>query len=369
MADNPLPPYVHTDWHQYDLAGIWRQVEPENDYFTRLQAGAWSRTFDLLDAHRARLETLFDGLAKVWPPIAGSASEAYLIQLRDLIGSVSYTSHDASGNALALNSIADELMSARTRVATIHRQTSPPYDRDRPNHDAATAMTECDKATYDYGTLLRAPEPYAPPWFTHSGSKMDGRVGADITPSGSPTTYEHGADTTIPASSVAGVVSPGRSPADPVLTGAPSPASVSPAPANGPSHAESIAMGSDPKGGTWLQPPASLIGPYQTRTWTRTEDLRRPALPPEVGESQEHQGAPAKRSAFEEEATGSRQGNHHAVVPAGAPGGSGSSRHRRRSSGAAYTEWEVARGVPPVLKPPPEPNDFDPGPSVWGIDR
>ena len=56
MAENPLPPYVHTEWNHYDLPAIWQQIQPEDDYFTRLQERAWNRTYDLLDAHRAKLK-------------------------------------------------------------------------------------------------------------------------------------------------------------------------------------------------------------------------------------------------------------------------------------------------------------------------
>jgi hypothetical protein len=45
---------------------------------------------------------------------------------------------------------------------------------------------------------------------------------------------------------------------------------------------------------------------------------------------------------------------------------SGQDRRGRRSE--SYVEWEVRKGVPPVIEPGPEPN-HDPGPGVIGIDR
>src|SRR5690348_11109039 len=138
MPDNPLPPYTPTDWTRYDLPAIWGQMRPENDRLTRVQAGMWNRTYDLLDVHRATLEKLFDDLAKVWPPLAGSASEAYLTQLRTLIASVASTSHKASGNAAAVSSIADTLMDARAKVQQLQEQTTThAYDSGKVNKQAA----------------------------------------------------------------------------------------------------------------------------------------------------------------------------------------------------------------------------------------
>jgi hypothetical protein len=39
-------------------------------------------------------------------------------------------------------------------------------------------------------------------------------------------------------------------------------------------------------------------------------------------------------------------------------------QHKRDSS----NPWAVRRGIPPVIEPPPEPPDHDPGPGVIGID-
>jgi len=55
----------------------------------------------------------------------------------------------------------------------------------------------------------------------------------------------------------------------------------------------------------------------------------------------------------------------------GGPMGAGVTGDRRGSgrSAPSYTEWEVPEGGPPVILPPPEPKDHDPGPGVIGIDR
>jgi hypothetical protein len=62
-----------------------------------------------------------------------------------------------------------------------------------------------------------------------------------------------------------------------------------------------------------------------------------------------------------------RGGPTSGPVPLG--GGMGSSRRSaRKHRGEPYTEWEVDRGVPGVLKAAPEPEEHDPGP-IFGLPR
>jgi hypothetical protein len=55
------------------------------------------------------------------------------------------------------------------------------------------------------------------------------------------------------------------------------------------------------------------------------------------------------------------QGNRSVV---GSPLG-----RRTRQSKDPRDQWFVREGLPPVIEPPAEPSEFDPGPGVIGLDR
>jgi len=385
MSDTPLPPYQQVSWHHYDVTALWQQLEPEDDYFTRQQERTWNRTYDLLDAHRVQLEALFDGLAKIWPPLPGSASETYLSQLRIHIDNITRVSHDASGNALAVSSIADSLMNARTKIEAL-QQTNQNHGRPRPytqfqdhtklNTDAANTMTEADKSTYDYASLLRTPADNKSSVIGHekpisSFHSVDAQAGDSSSHDGSRTGGGPDSFRTTTSPSHVAVTGTGLPPAAPVLTGHPGPTHLAPATTD-PSQRATPPSGSGPGAGVWPTPPRGVFGPYgkQARLGGRIGPgaEREAAWSPGPSRSSGQRNLPGDASTHPANTAAETHGSGHGVIPAGTSGG-GSTRRRRQSSGASYTEWEVASGVPPVLKPPPEPTTFDPGPGVWGIDR
>ena len=104
-------------------------------------------------------------------------------------------------------------------------------------------------------------------------------------------------------------------------------------------------------------------------------------MPPPSGSSPDGMAAPRPGPRPGGRSPSSSSSSAASGEPAGAgergPGGmlgglggagmrSGQDRRGRRSE--PYVEWEVPKGVPPVLEPGPEPT-HDPGPGAIGIDR
>jgi hypothetical protein len=372
MPDSPLPPYVHTDWNRCDLPEIWRQIQPEDDYFTRMQERAWNRTYDLLDAHRAKLEGLFDGLAQMWPPLAGSASEAYLSELRGLIASVTQTSHDASGNALSVASIADTLMNARAKVAGLHEQTAQPYDAGKLNKEAAAIMADSDKATYDYATLLREPDLYTRGYQDRYSDPEPprGELATDPTSPSSTETLPGDSGKTSRTDSVPPLATDARQDVrSPVLSGNPTSPTLSSSSGTDPT---AIKSSINMPGGSPVTPGliSGLLAAPDMRRGPETYGNR---LGKETALSQPAKQADTAnkgRSSSTAGAAADGEPEHRAAVGPGAMGAAGARRQRRRrATGPAYTEWAMPKGVPAVLRPPPEPGEFHPGPGVFGIDR
>src|SRR2546429_3842635 len=98
--------------------------------------------------------------------------------------------------------------------------------------------------------------------------------------------------------------------------------------------------------------PGSRIGPPDTTGGARPGGRSGSARVP---------GGPGEPAGAGERGVGGMVGG-----PGGVGARSGLERRGRRSE--PYVEWDVPKGVPPVLEPGPEPT-HDPGPGVIGIDR
>jgi hypothetical protein len=376
-----FPPMV--DWHRLDVAAMWAMIEKEDDYLSRVQADAWNRTYGHLDDFRVQLQALAEALERAWPPVPDSAALDFQQRLTRLIKAVTATSHDASGNALAVSSIADTLTKARATMAQINNNWQQPTTSSSPTMQpalqdrAARTMREADQASYDYGTALKVPELlYQAPYYAReSGSPMGLHGSAPASdPSPHSAAYPGASprDTTAPASSpfllASGDATQPVSNLPILASGAPlGPGSGT---MTGPAVPLPVGSGHGPRPQSGGAPGSGASWVWNSRGGTGDRYLGGSSDEPTVGR---YSSRPLESDVRGSKAASSTPGEttHSGSSPAGGlglGGGIAARRSGRRSSGEPYTEWQVKQGVPAVLKPPPEPTDHDPGP-IFGAGR
>jgi len=85
------------------------------------QSGGWSRAFELLDYHRARLEEYRDLVAGTW---RGATANAFVAQVNGLIGAVTTLRDAAIANDAVLPHLSASMVEARAKLEPIYRQWS-----------------------------------------------------------------------------------------------------------------------------------------------------------------------------------------------------------------------------------------------------
>jgi hypothetical protein len=398
MAEGDYPG-GQTPWESYDvpyLAGVltenlgpaWNQVR------------AWYDTAGMAATYLDALRRFREDLAKVWPPERSPAAKAYLAQVDSLIASVDDVRDAASGNGEALNGVLSSLEGAKPQMqrwleewqqneaAASSASQQPEYwTPGQPwqvelNQKAQQHMHELDAAVFPYQSRMRSPQPWVSPRVDRGDDQGVPAGGSGDSAGGSGGGGTSARDGSVRPPSIPPVPpldsgGPGPGPAGgpppassgPVLTGGPGPApglGSSPAPGDMPVAVGPV-PGSAPSGSLWVDTPAgralragAVIGmPPPPAAGSAGADGARPGGRPSGASSSAAVGEPIGAS--------ERTGN--GMLGGGAYGGaprSGRDRRGRRSE--PYVEWEVRKGVPPVLEPGPEPT-HDPGPGVIGIDR
>jgi hypothetical protein len=316
MADGDYPG-GRTPWENYnvpDLAGVLTEnLGPAWD-----QVRAWYDTAGMAGSYVDALRRFRENLGKVWPAERSPAAKAYLAQLDSLIASVDDVRDAASGNGEALNGVLSALEGARTgmdrllaewkrheAVAVSAGQRPDYWGRDQPRQVELNQKAQQQMHELDAAT----------------GLVLSGGPGPGSAPA-----------------SVAAPISAGPTP------------------------------GSPSSGSLWIDTPAgrvlragAVIGmrPPPPAAGSAGADGARPGGRPSSTASSAAPGEPV--GAGERAANGMLGG-----APYGGAARAGRDRRGRRSE--PYVEWEVPKGVPPVLEPGPEPT-HDPGPGVIGIDR
>jgi hypothetical protein len=349
------------------------------------QVTAWWHAHDLTVEHLGVMRQARAAVVAAWPPSVNQAAAAYVDQLDGLLASMENMRVAAEANARALSGILTVLTQARNTVDELHEQWKQQpstwettaltvasvlsgngqnvadvqalnIHRASLNTQAQAVMRAADQSAYEYLPQLVVVPP-------RQSSGVFSGPSAPSDDSGS-----HG-----------GSPRPTRGPAIPL---AKPPADVAPSPQGGQpllSGGGTVGGGTSIDTGSAHTAPGSdtVPGPADRSSvsgpWVQTavgRVLRSGAVlgaPPEV----EARSSVGTRAAGNTESADRPLANSvETEAPLwgiGAGAGRQASRQYHRTM-PADTEWHVARGVPPVLEPGPEPV-HDPGPGVIGIDR
>ncbi len=395
MADVDYPG-GRTDWERHTVAELAGFLDEDlGSAWTHVRA--WSGTAEMAGGYGQALRRVRDGLAKIWPPERSPAAAAYLSRMDALIASLDDMHEVAVSNGAALKGILETLEGAKRQVDQLLEQwkvnqasvPDPAYaSGEEPwpgelSRQAAQRMHETDAAVYEYGSRMVEPRPFQPPtkrdpippWDgsgrpTGSGAAGLSGGGRSVRPPDIPTVpplSPHPAESpavAAPLTSGGPVLSGGPAPGgDEVVPGGP-PGS---GPGSGPTSGSS--PGAGPSGSWFVDTPRGRV--------LRAGGVIGPVPMPENGFPE---GAVRSGPGGTPVAPSSRPGASGEPVRTGEPGtaslmgggmggvGGWSARERHRRRSEPYVEWEVPKGVPPVIEPGPEPK-HDPGPGVIGIDR
>ncbi len=390
-------PGGRTPWENYqvpelagflaeDLGPAWQHVR------------AWYGTAGVAATYQQALQRIHDGLAAAWPPQRSPAATLFLSRLKSMIDSLADVHEAAANNGGALTGVLETLEGARRQVDQVHeqwRQFGTPYEseystgadawRGALDEQAQRIMHDTDDAVFAYQSRMQEPKAWNPPSDWGPSSK-------DGSPDGSGDDAGTGG---------AGSATGGRSLQPPQI---PSVTPLDNSGASAPSTAttRSLGAGAVLTGGLASEDPAgSPIGPTDGAVRARPAaesgaagswmvdtprgrvlgvggvigipPTRTSGLPDGTTGAQPGRVAPASFPAAR------TSGSSGTPVEAGERGTGGlvggpaamglrSDGSRRRPAPEPYVQWEVRKGVPPVIEPGPEPR-HDPGPGVIGLDR
>jgi hypothetical protein len=356
-------------WNYYGVPEMWEMVKDEDGVPTHQQVGAWQKMAALCTDQADALQRALDQLMVRWPPNPGSASERFKSLLDLMIWSMRDSATAAAANVAPLIEIVMLLGQARGEMGELMKQynayqqaeddgvvpTPPAGWRQTLDGQARAVMFLTDRQVGQAASQIKSPNLYP------------GMRRPNVDESGPPN------NTNPPA--VASVVPPPRfDPPSPTFRSS----VVAPA---GPFDNGLASDGLTELDGIRLAP----AGPVMA---TDDSALRSPYVQTPNGVVLAPGGViggtvgPDGRSIV-----GGATGAPHVVGghtgPAGpipppmvarpgvntSTGRSLTSGGRRRRRSDPPDPWAPPPGVPSVLEPSREPDDFDPGPNVIGIDR
>jgi hypothetical protein len=367
----------YTDWTPYDVPKLAEFLD-EDLSAAWSQARTWTQTQELVSSHRDVLRRTRDSLARAWSPERSPAARAFFAVIDELVASMDEMQDIAVTNGASLRGILTSLAAARNTVDGLHEQWKATEAVELPkgeyydgsfkldlNQQAQSTMRATDQAVIEYYPYLSAPTPYQPP---RRADPPWTPVPADSGGSGAGGGPRGRAGPRPPAiPPVPPLARPGSSEPSPVLSGSPTgPPGGAPSgsPGSPGGSGAPLAPGAtppDPAGGSWF------VATPAGRALRAGGVIGEPDPP--VGRTGQARGSGVAGGASPED------GSTRAVGPVGGMlggpvgGGTAGVRRERRRTLPSDTEWEVREGVPPVLLPPPEPTEHDPGPGVIGIDR
>jgi hypothetical protein len=350
-------------WELFELPQMWDMVKDEDAVPTYQQVGAWQKMAALCTDEADVLQKALDQLMAGWPPNPGSAAEAFKGHVDLLIWSMRDSAAAAAANVaplieivMALGQAKDEIGVLMQRYNTFQKQeddgvvpTPPVGWRDALDHQARTVMALTDTKVGQAAAQIKSPEPYV---FEPDGRR---RVGTEP-PGGSIDDGRHPKSIVLaPGKDLPGPAErafpEGESDvSDSVLDGAQLPLGLV-------SHEPGINPGGSlvhTPAGVALAPGGVIAAPFASGT--ARSGASGPAS--EGGRSGAGNGPMMVSPPIGHNARGSGAGRD-AVTSGG--------RRRRRSD--PEDPWAPPAGVPPVLEARADPDYFDPGPNVIGIDR
>ncbi len=383
-------PGGRTPWENYqvpelagflaeDLGPAWQHVR------------AWYGTAGVAATYQQALQRIHDGLAAAWPPQRSPAATLFLSRLKSMIDSLADVHEAAANNGGALTGVLETLEGARRQVDQVHeqwKQYGSPYESEYStgadawrgvlDEQAQRIMHDTDDAVFAYQSRMQEPAEWNPDsWVEPSGGPIDGDSAGSAGGGGS----SMGGGRPLQPPVIPPVPPPHSDGGDPPPVGGPVKADGGPVLAAGSPSAVDVSGASPAAGGGGLSEPGAPAGSWMVETPVgrvlraggvigvpsspiNSPDARSGNRPVSVSPSRSLStasgglGAPVEAA---ERGTGGLMGG---------PGVAGmrSDQRRRRPGAEPYVEWEVRKGVPPVIEPGPEPK-HDPGPGVIGIDR
>ncbi|SRR6266571_1512910 len=392
-----------TDWSSLTVGQMWDALGDFDHEPASEQSGGWSRAFELLDYHRARLEEYRDLVAGTW---RGATANAFVAQVNGLIGAVTTLRDAAIANDAVLPHLSASMVEARAKLEPIYRQWSanqtalaggqqpvPTWSMPHPSAgvpavspgaqeqlhvQAVAVMSTLSSQAIEGYRAVQIPPSYRLQLRSDPQPPSHAALPAGSASSGSGGPLRH-----APVSPVLASI-PNRT-MDPALAGGPAtstvprPGSSVPAPAvftsAGPQpvvgriigiaplgnrieivpSGQSVSTGSALRPGNWALPPGGVInGPM--------EDIepKRPAT-----------GVPRVNpvGGVIGPQTGRETEGMFAPPVGGAGGGLGDQRQQARNRNYDTDEhWPRPTGVPPVIMPRADEPIHDPGPAI-GLPR
>jgi hypothetical protein len=345
-----------------DLAAAWAQV------------ATWGQTHELVSRHLDVLRQTRDALAGAWPPERSPAAAKFFSVLDQLIASMDEMQGVAVTNGATLQGILKSLDETTHVVGGLHRQWTEmvtvegkpgfrdPGWRTKLNEQARAQMSATDQAAVEYYAYLTVPTAYQPP------SAID-------EPPSPPPTGGSDAQVSVQGGTQPGPRPPAISPVTPLPE--PDPSGVGPVLTGSPGGAFGNGQPSPGTPGGTPPPPVGTVPAAPTKSWSvvtpsgrvmRAGGVIGPTVEPDISVTSPAVGRSGSVGGSIPEETAS-----HGINPVGGllggPMGVGPHDRRQARDFAPRIEWEVRKGGAPVLLPPPEPAEHDPGPGVIGIDR
>ncbi|MET0522860.1 MAG: hypothetical protein ABW156_12965, partial [Jiangellaceae bacterium] len=113
-----------TSWSSMTMDEMQKLIQnPDVEKHWELLTG-WRRSADLVNEHRAQVQSYRDNLAAAWPPGKSAAAAAYLSRLDDLIANLSETYEAAVANHTAFSTATLSISLAQKEMNELHREHS-----------------------------------------------------------------------------------------------------------------------------------------------------------------------------------------------------------------------------------------------------
>jgi hypothetical protein len=382
-------PGTRGEWDRYALDQIWQMVRDEDGVANFQQVSAWFKMARLCTDQADQLQKALDQLMVNWPPEPNTAAAAFKHMVDKMIASMRDSAASASANEAPLIAITNLLSDAKDAIGQLRQkqaaneqaerqwmdQASVPFAspswspvepgwRETLDHQARDIMHATDLAVGKAAANFRAPILYSFGGQIDDGDGGEGGGGASEGGAGGggggsrPAAVAH----TVPAIEFdppapgPSVQASNRWPNsdDPVLDGGEVPWSTDPDQRGVKSPIYTSPFVTTQRG--VVLAPGGVIAPS---TNVPTDGAQTSSVPGALAQRGTTGGAAMIPPPIAGRPTGSARPQSSSISSGG--------RRRRRSD--PDDPWAPARGVPPVLEPSPEPEYFDPGPNVIGIDR
>lgn len=372
-----------TDWAGLSMEQLAATLADHRIEMSDEHVQGWSMAYDLVDYHGDRLRTYRSLLSQRWPAESSPAAAAFLGVLDSLIRSVDDLREAAPANNGVLVHVVSTLSESRTRLEPLV-QSWRGYEKSaqkarasggkgvdyyrneqaKLHNEAVRLMFGTGNQVTDANQSFIIPASYQPEPPSDVGEPRGG-------PSGhSPHANAEMARHSIPGPRPMSPSTTSVSTDTPILAGGPpsTPGTSTSISAPPPVSGDSTGPGSGrlPAGGLW--PTRSLSPSADAPTWPPRRSTRS-SSGDAVGVSDQEAAGTGQRGRVNGSAIADESAHHGlGATPLGGSALGRSQSRRGRRTGDPYFEWQVARGVPAVLRPPAEPTEHDPGP-IFGASR